>query len=114
MNLTYEGEWNSKSKLNKFEELTGNLKFSQRLLNQNLDHDSLLILTFFIYDGKYIENYYTLKMQNHLFSNKTNTYFNIDLEKNQMNASFSSILLYRSLYDKSETFSKKFNLIKSF
>ena len=109
-NQTYEGEWNAKSKLNKFEESSGDLRFTMRLLFPNSEHDSMLIPTFVIYDGKYIENLYILKLQNHIFRNATNYYFNFDNATNHLNASFNSFLVYRSLYDKTENFSIGLNL----
>ena len=111
-NKTYEGEWKAKSRLNKFEESSGDLRFSIRLIFPNAEHETTLIPTFVLYDGKYIENLYILKLQNHIFRNSSNTYFSFDNETNHLNASFNSFLVYRSLYDKTENVSTKLYFIK--
>lgn len=105
-NQTFEGKWNSKDKLNKFEESNGDLRFNIKLIFPNTEHETMLIPSFVIYDGKYIENLFILKLHNHIFRNSTNTYFDLDTENNYLNASFNSFLIYRSLYDKTENFSK--------
>jgi len=104
-NQTYEGEWNSKSKLNKFEESNGDMRFSFRLIFPNTEHETMLIPSFVLYDAKYIENLYILKLQNHIFRNSTNTFFKFDMENKYLNASFNSLFIYRSLFDKTENFS---------
>lgn len=109
-NQTYEGTWSSKNKINKFEESSGDLRFSIRLIFPNTEHETMLIPTFVVYDGKYIENLYILKLQNHIFRNSTNTYFNFENGNNHLNASFNSFLVYRSLYDKTQNFSRIFFL----
>ena len=106
-NKTYEGTWNAKSRFNKFEESSGDMRFSLRLIFPNAEHETILIPTFVIYDGKYIENLYIMKLQNHIFRKSTNAFFNIDMENKSLNASFNSFIVYRSLYDKTENLSMK-------
>jgi len=105
-NQTFEGQWASSSKLNKFEESNGDLRFSLKLIFPNSEYETMLIPSFIIYDGKYIENLYILKLQNHIFRNSSSTYFNIDKEEKKLNGSFNSFVVYRSLFDRTENYSK--------
>ncbi len=77
INQTYEGEWNSLDKLNKFEESNGDIRFNLKLIFPNSEQETMLIPSFLIYDGKYIENLYFLKLQNHILKNSANTFFHI-------------------------------------
>ena len=104
-NETFEGQWSAKSELYKFEESSGDLRFNLRLLFPNSEHETMLIPTFVVYDGKYIENLYIMKLQNHIFRNSTNNFFDLDIESKKLNASFNSFIVYRSLYDKTENYS---------
>lgn len=101
-NNTYEGEWSSNIKPNKFEDSNGDIRFNIRLIFPNAVQETMLIPSIVFYDGKYIENLYILKLQNYIFRNTTSNFFYLDMNKNYMNVSFTSLIVYRSLYDKTE------------
>jgi len=107
LNLTYDGKWESKNKIDEFKEIKGEMKYNHILLNGNQDiKDTLFIASFFFKDEKYIENSYLIKLDGFLFQYD---FLKIDIKNRQINATKSASIYYKKLLEIKKYYSKNFN-----
>lgn len=111
---TFEGEWRSSLNVNNFEEKNGTMLFNMHILSYQNENDTMLMQTFVINDGKYMDNSYILIMHNGIFEEKNINYFSLDMDKKQMLGSFNTTINFRKLYDKTENYSMNKALIDLF
>jgi hypothetical protein len=107
-NITYNGKWESKNKIQEFKDTKGEMKYNHILLNGNQDvKDSLFIASFFFKDEKYIENSYLIKIDGFLFQNE---FIKVDVKNKQINSTKTANIYYKKLLDIKKYYSK-INLI---
>lgn len=107
MNITYDGKWESKNKIEEFEDIKGEMKYNHVLLNGDIDiKDTLYIGSFFFKDEKYIENSYLIKFNGFLFQEN---FLNLDIKNKQINVTKSASIYYKKLLEIKKFYCKIFN-----
>lgn len=109
MNEINEGDWKTNSTVDFFDNKFGKIKFDIQINPFTELNNSLIFPTFLIFDDKYIENTYILKMH-HLAIDYVDrkTFYIFDFKKNILTTTtFDTVLYFRQLFDKTEFYSTK-------
>ena len=109
MNDINEGEWRTNSTVDFFDNKFGKIKFDIQINPFTVFNNCLIFPTIIIFDDKYIENTYILKMH-HLaidYVDRKNLYI-FDFEKNLLTTTtFDTVIYFRQLFDNTEFYSIK-------